>query len=404
MARVWIYDRTRDKAYRDAAAKAKAAKRNPPARWWVRYYDPAGRLKSGGTFAKKVDAESRQTDLQNSLSVGTYRDPAAGKVTLGEIAEKWLGARTDIKRSTWWKYRSLLDAHVLPRWGDLPLTAIQNEDVAVWVAALQKPRDEGGSNLGASQTRRAHGVLSMVLDWCVPRRLTMNPARGVPLPKSSEAEHVYLDYVQVEALAEAAASLRTKYGQVPASAHVNRPFILLLAYTGLRWNEAAALRAGRVDLVGRRIRVVTAFAEVEGKLIEQAPKTGKSRTVPVPPSLVDELKPLVENRPDDALVFSTNRGAAMRLRNWRNREFDKAIESAGLDRIGLTPHKLRHTAASLAIAAGADVKVVQQMLGHATATMTLDRYGHLFPDRLDEVAEAMDAARVKATANIGPAA
>ncbi|QBI51949.1 Tyrosine recombinase XerD [Streptomonospora litoralis] len=81
-------------------------------------------------------------------------------------------------------------------------------------------------------------------------------------------------------------------------------------------------------------------------------------------------------------------------------------KDAGLDGLGLTPHKLRHTAASLAIAAGADVKVVQQMLGHATATMTLDTYGHLFPDRLDEVADAMDAGRMKAAAaraNAAPA-
>ena len=59
----------------------------------------------------------------------------------------------------------------------------------------------------------------------------------------------------------------------------------------------------------------------------------------------------------------------------------------------LYPHELRHTAASLAIASGADVKVVQQMLGHGSATMTLDTYGHLFENRLDEVADAMDAAR-----------
>lgn len=59
---------------------------------------------------------------------------------------------------------------------------------------------------------------------------------------------------------------------------------------------------------------------------------------------------------------------------------------------GLHPHALRHTAASLAIAAGANIKVVQQMLGHKSATMTLDLYGHLFPDQLDEVADRMDAA------------
>jgi integrase len=67
-----------------------------------------------------------------------------------------------------------------------------------------------------------------------------------------------------------------------------------------------------------------------------------------------------------------------------------AVEAIGV--AGMHPHELRHTAASLAIAARADVKVVQQMLGHKSATMTLDLYGHLFPDRLDEVADALDVA------------
>jgi integrase len=74
--------------------------------------------------------------------------------------------------------------------------------------------------------------------------------------------------------------------------------------------------------------------------------------------------------------------------------FDPAECAAGLD--GLTPHALRHTAASLAIASGANVKVVQTMLGHKSATMTLDLYGHLFDDQLDEIADAMDAARTAA--------
>jgi integrase len=398
MARAWVYDRTKETAYNEAVKRAKADKRTPPGRWMVRYYDPSGRIKSGGTFKKKPDAEKKQTEIENSLHEGSYRNPNDGKATFAEQAEKWLTTRTDIKRSTWWKYRGLLDLYLLPRWGDLPLSAIHTEDIAVWIAEIQKPREEGGSNVGASQTRHVHSVLSMVLGWCVPRRIPFNPAKGVPLPKPSEAEHVYLDHVQVEALANSAASLRTDYDQVAAGAHINRPLILLLAYTGLRFNEAAALRVGKIDLAGRRIRITTAFAEVEGKLVEQTPKTGKSRTVPIPPSLVAELRPLVSDRPDDALVFATKRGAPLRLRNWRRREFDKALKSAGLNGKGLTPHKLRHTAASLAIAAGADVKVVQAMLGHATATMTLDRYGHLFPDRLDEVAEAMDAARVLALA------
>lgn len=72
-----------------------------------------------------------------------------------------------------------------------------------------------------------------------------------------------------------------------------------------------------------------------------------------------------------------------------------SVSIAGLSCVfpGLTPHKLRHAAASLAIAAGADVKVVQQMLGHADAVMTLNVYGHLWPDRLHEVADVLDRKR-----------
>jgi len=93
--------------------------------------------------------------------------------------------------------------------------------------------------------------------------------------------------------------------------------------------------------------------------------------------------------PDD-LVFTTPRGDVLRASNFRRDAFTPAARQVGLD--GLVPHTLRHTAASLALAAGADVKVVQQMFGHKSATMTLDLYGHLFDDRLDEVAGAWDAA------------
>lgn len=85
----------------------------------------------------------------------------------------------------------------------------------------------------------------------------------------------------------------------------------------------------------------------------------------------------------------------MHSRNFRRKSFDPAVRAAGLE--GLTPHALRHTAASLAIASGANVKVVQTMLGHQSATMTLDLYGHLLADQLDEVADAMDAARTAGT-------
>ncbi|MEV4050437.1 tyrosine-type recombinase/integrase [Amycolatopsis sp. NPDC049688] len=380
-------------------AKAKAAGRQPPARWEVRYYDLTGALRSE-VAANKDKADARRAELEDSLRRRSYVDPASSKVALAEIADKWLDSRHDLRQSTWWKYRGLLDNHVIPRWGSVPLHALNHEDISVWVAALLKPKDKGGSGLGPSQARHAYRVLAMVLEWCVPGRIPTNPARKVKLPVRPEAEHVYLTYEQVETLANAAAELRTKYDQPTAASAVNRALILLLAYTGLRWGEAAALRVGRVDLVKRRIRVAVTFYEVGGVQHEGLPKTGKMRTISFPAFLVDVLRPLVTGRQPDELVFTTARGQSLRANNWRMREFNPAVKAADLGVVGLTPHKLRHTAASMAIAAGADVKVVQLQLGQADASVTLNIYGHLWPDRLDEVSDALDSRRTEALAGM----
>jgi site-specific recombinase XerD len=125
--------------------------------------------------------------------------------------------------------------------------------------------------------------------------------------------------------------------------------------------------------------------------------------VPIPRFLVDQLAVDVAGKSPADLVFTSPRGTALRAGVFRRDVFDRAAESVGLD--GLHPHELRHTAASLAIAFGANVKVVQQMLGHKSPTMTLDLYGHLFADQLDEVADALDsAARAAAVAPALPQA
>jgi len=95
-------------------------------------------------------------------------------------------------------------------------------------------------------------------------------------------------------------------------------------------------------------------------------------------------------KPHDRL-FTSRDGSVLRNGNFRRDVFDRAARSVDLD--GFTLHELKHTAASLAITAGASVKAVQRMLGHASATLTLDRYGHLFGDELDGVADRLDAHR-----------
>lgn len=113
--------------------------------------------------------------------------------------------------------------------------------------------------------------------------------------------------------------------------------------------------------------------------------------VVVPRFLRDELSQALAAMGADDMVFASRLGTPLRVQNVRRGWFDRAAVAAGVP--GLTPHELRHTAASLAIASGGNYKVLQSMLGHGSAAMTLDLYGHLFGDDLDTVAERLDAAR-----------
>jgi integrase len=193
----------------------------------------------------------------------------------------------------------------------------------------------------------------------------------------------FLTHDQVQALAEACAPYDT--------------LIRVLAYSGLRWGELVALTARRVDLRRRRIEVVEAITEVHGRVIIGTTKNHQRRSVPIPRFLADELAAQLAGKAPGDLLFTAPEGGVLRNSNFRPRRFDPAAEKAGLP--GLTPHELRHTAASLDIAARANVKVVQQMLEHASTAMTLDIYAGLFADDLDTVADQLDRALAKLNAD-----
>ena len=241
--------------------------------------------------------------------------------------------------------------------------------------------DEG---LAPATVRYAHRVLSLGLTAAVrDGRLVRNVAEGVPLPRVVATPKRFLTHDQVQALADACAP----YGTL----------IRVLAYAGLRWGEVVALTAGRVDLGRRRIEVVEAITEVHGRVITGTTKNHQRRSVPIPRFLADELATRIAGKAPGDLLFTAPEGGVLRNSNFRPRFFDPAAEKAGLS--GLTPHELRHTAASLAIAAGANVKAVQQMLGHASAAMTLDIYAGLFADDLDAVADQLDRAFARTNAD-----
>jgi integrase len=122
-------------------------------------------------------------------------------------------------------------------------------------------------------------------------------------------------------------------------------------------------------------------------------------SVPLPRFLADSLDEHVRRLTLESLVFQNGNGGVLDNSNFRRHVFDPAARAAGVS--PLTPHDLRDTAASLAISAGANVKVVQRMLGHASAAMTLDTYAKLFNEDLDDVAARMDAAHCAALGEAG---
>ena len=143
-----------------------------------------------------------------------------------------------------------------------------------------------------------------------------------------------------------------------------------------------------VDLDRRRLSIVRASSEVAEHLRIGPTKNHQSRSVPLPRFVIDELRPLLVDRDPEELLFTAPRGGPLRNLNFRRAVWDAAATRAGLH--GVTPHELRHTAVSLAVSAGANVKAVQRMPGHASAAMTLDVYAGLFEDDLDLVAEKLN--------------
>lgn len=359
-------------------------------RYRVRYRTPERRQTDKRGFVTKRDAQVFATSVEVSMMRGEYVAPAAGKVTVAELYELWSQARTRPKKSTLAKEESTWNTHLSRRWGSAAITDISTAGVRRWVADMS---DHGAQ---AATVENALGMLRMVMDSAVEDfRLVRNPCDGVKPPRRKHADRGYLTYEQVKALAK---QLAVQPVAVRGGVKLmNRPqhalVAELLAFTGLRWGEMAALKVGRIDLRRRRIQVSEAVAEVRGHLVWSTPKGHERRSVPFPAFLVPAVSAQIEGKSRDDLVFTSKAGTVLRVSRFRPYVFAPAVgRCRAADPLFpiITPHDLRHTAASLAISVGANVKAVQTMLGHKSAALTLDTYADLFPDDLDAVASALN--------------
>ncbi|MEY8013949.1 tyrosine-type recombinase/integrase [Mycobacterium servetii] len=330
--------------------------------------------RSGEHFDRKVDAETYRDAVKNSLTTGTYVNPRAGLVTVADVWEQYLSHQkpggTRERRVSGW------NAWVSPRWANVLVRDVQRSAVKAWIV------DMGNAGATATTIENAMEVLRGILTVAVEdKRIAANPAAGHKLPARTEPPKVYLSHEQVWVLADA---IDPRY----------RTLVLFLTYTGLRFGEAAALEVQDLNLLRRQIHVRQQVTEVSGVLTWTPTKGKQARHVPLPSFLVEPLSVECQGRQRADAVFTAPRGGTLRLNTWRNRYWNPTIE--GLREAGefpdATPHDLRHTAASLAVQAGANVKVLQTMLGHKSATLTLDTYAALFPEDLADIAARFDAA------------
>lgn len=347
--------------------------------WRAVWRDPLNQQTSKRGFPSKRAAEEHIARQTVSKADGTYIAPSAARATVSELSTAWLAdKRALLKPSSYAPLRASWANYVEPVWGNRAIAGIRHSEVQTWVAGIGK---------SPTVVARAYGILAGILDVAEKdRRILANPARGVRLPrKTSSKTRRYLTHEELWAVAE----------------HSGRPaLVLTLGYCGLRWGELVALRVQDVNFLRHRISVTRNVVEVHGEFHLGTPKTHEARQVPVPAAVLEHLAAVVDGKAPDSLIFDDGYGGYMRRtraskgsRSW----WVSALAAARVEPLVL--HDLRHTAASLAVSAGANVKAIQRMLGHASAAMTLDIYADLFDDDLEALTTRLDeaiAARVVA--------
>lgn len=349
-------------------------KDRPDKPYRARYWAPDGKQKSR-SFAKKTDAQLWLRNELGKLDSGEWLDPKAGAVTVREWSETWLHGLTGKKPKTLSGYESILRSRLLPKFGDHQLRQVTPAGVRSWMAEMAA---EGLSPASIRQQRQVlHAMLEVgVADGVLGR----NPTAHVKAPSVSRRRQLFLTAEQLARLADACEERQEGAGVL----------VRFLGYSGLRWGEAVALRRSAINLDRRRVRVKESATEVGGKLEWGTPKTHEARSVILPAFLCTRLASHVDGMSPNDLVFRASRGGPLRSSNFRRDVWTVACAEAGMPE-GLLVHDLRDTAASLAISAGASIKAVQRMLGHASASMTLDVYASLFEEDLEDLADRLDA-------------
>lgn len=349
----------------------------------------------GKTFARKADAERFLAAVVTDIARGEHIDTKTAATPFREMADAWFAtAGHRLKPKTLDGYDATLRNHVLPYWADVKVGDIDFDAIQGWVNDLSRTRSPSG-------VRSIYKVLRLVLGYAVKSgKIRANPCGpGIELPRAVMREMLFLNVDEVEALADAIVYRppRNKHDSGVGPRPEFGLVVRMAAYTGLRAGELAALKVKHLDLRGGTLTVAESVSEVQGKLYTSTPKTRAGRrTVPLPDFIVRALRAHLGDRllHPDAFVFTSEQGLQFRHTNFRSRFWrDAVVRALPPEKHRLRFHDLRHTYASLLVEQGAHPKEMAELLGHASAQITLDRYSHIMPGAKAALAARLDTAR-----------
>jgi integrase len=329
------------------------------------------------------DVEKALAEARGDAAKGIVYDDE--NMTIGEYLARWLNdaVRGTVRQRTFERYESIVRVHLIPAIGGVKLKAL----TPAHVRGLYREKLDAG--LAPRSVLHIHRTLSKalkqaVMDGLIPR----NAAAPVKPPRPRREEIRPLDREQVRALFEAARGDRLEALYVVA------------VTAGLRRGELQGLKWEDVDLEAGTLQVRRTLSEPKGGYIFEAPKSGKGRNIRLTQrattALREHRKRQLEERmergslwQDHGLVFPSSVGTPL-LGGNLNRAFKATLQRVGLPEIRF--HDLRHTCATLLLRQGVNPKFVQELLGHADISLTLNVYSHVLPDMGDAAAGAMDAA------------
>jgi integrase len=358
-------------------------RKRPDGRWETRYTVHT----SNGPKRKTLYGRTRQEvadKLARALSdraQGLTFDAGSSKVDA--YFDRWLlDIRDTIRQRTWERYEQIARVHIKPALGRISLKALS----PTHVRGLYREKLDVGLSRRTVQyihTTLHKALKDAVSDGLIPRNVT----EGIRPPKPQKKEITPLNPEQARAFL--------------AAAHGDRfeALYVLAVHCGLREGELLGLKWDDVDLDTGLLRVRRTLSETRSGYVFEPPKNGKGRSVKLTQTASGALKGHLErqseeidtsadNYQDQGLMFPSRRGTPRNARNLTARSFKPLLKRAELPDIRL--HDLRHTCATLMLCENVHFKLVQELLGHATISITLDTYSHLLPGMGDEATWAMD--------------